>query len=129
MMATAKPPAVLSVHSFTPAMKGVARPWHVTVIWDFDPRLNRALLGALRAEPDLVVGENEPYQGGYAGDTIDRHCLRRGLAHALVEVRQDLIDAPDKARAWGNRLARLLAQLLADPILYEPRRYGAHPDP
>ena len=66
---------------------------------------------------------------GYAGDTIDRHCLRRGLAHALVEIRQNLIDTPDKAAFWGKRLARILAPLLGDPILHEKRHYGAHPVP
>ncbi|MCA1953458.1 MAG: N-formylglutamate amidohydrolase [Hyphomicrobiales bacterium] len=127
MQASGRNPAILSMHSYTPAMKGIARPWEITVIWDFDPRLNRALLAALRAEHDLIVGENEPYQGGYAGDTIDRHCLRRGLAHALVEIRQDLIDTPDKAGFWGRRLARILRPVLADPTLAEIRHYGAHP--
>ncbi|KAF0229510.1 MAG: N-formylglutamate amidohydrolase superfamily [Beijerinckiaceae bacterium] len=120
-------PAVVSMHSFTPSMKGIDRPWHITVIWDFDPRLNRMLLDALQRESDLVVGENEPYQGGYAGDTIDRHCLKRGLAHVLVEIRQDLIDNAPAAEAWGKRLAGILRPLLADPILYEQHHYGAHP--
>ena len=118
---------VVAMHSFTPTMKGIARPWEITVIWDFDPRLNLALLRALEREPGLIVGENEPYQGGYAGDTIDRHCLRRGLAHALVEIRQDLIASPETAETWGKRLADILRPLLADPILSEKRHYGAHP--
>lgn len=120
-------PAVVSMHSFTPAMKGIARPWHITVIWDFDPRLNLALLNALRAEKDLIVGENEPYQGGYAGDTIDRHCLKRGLAHVLVEIRQDLIADQKSAEDWGKRLAGILRPLLSDPTFYESRHFGAHP--
>ncbi len=120
-------PVVVSMHSFTPEMKGIARPWDITVIWDFDPRLNRALLNALAREPDLVVGENEPYQGGYTGDTIDRHCLKRGLAHALVEIRQDLIGDTKSAEAWGKRLGGILRPLLSDPIMYEKRHYGAHP--
>lgn len=129
MRATGRNPVILAMHSYTPSLKGVARPWEITVIWDFDPRLNRALLDALGREHDLIVGENEPYQGGYAGDTIDRHCLRHGLAHALVEIRQNLIDTQDKAAFWARRFARILRPLLADPILYEPRHYGAHPLP
>lgn len=120
-------PVILAMHSFTPRMKGIDRPWHVTVIWDFDPRLNLALLAALKAEPDLVIGENEPYHGGYRGDTIDRHAMRAGLAHALVEIRQDLIGDPASARAWGERLARLVGPLLAHPNLYEARVHGVHP--
>lgn len=119
--------AVVSMHSFTPEMKGIARPWHITVIWDFDPRLNLALLEALRAQKDLIVGENEPYQGGYAGDTIDRHCLKRGLAHVLVEIRQDLIADPKSAEDWGKRLAGLLRPVLSNPTFHESRHFGAHP--
>ena len=110
--ATGKPPIILAMHSFTPEMKGVKRPWHATVIWDFDPRFNLAVLKALEAQPDLIIGENEPYQGGYTGDTLDRHCLRAGFAHALVEIRQDLIDSPAKAEVWGKRMADLLQPLI-----------------
>lgn len=126
MHASRPNPVVVSMHSFTPSMKGIDRPWDITVIWDFDPRLNLALLDALRREHDLVVGENEPYQGGYAGDTIDRHCLRRGLAHALVEIRQDLIADTASAQGWGERFAGILRPLLANPDFHESRHYGAH---
>lgn len=127
MHAVAPCPAVVSMHSFTPEMKGIARPWDITVIWDFDPRLNLALLEALKRENGLIVGENEPYQGGYAGDTIDRHCLARGFAHVLVEIRQNLIDTEEKATAWGERLAGILRPVLDNPLLYESRHFGAHP--
>lgn len=126
MRAAKRNPAVVALHSFTPVMKGIARPWDITVIWDFDPRLNVPLLDALRAEAGLVVGENEPYQGGYCGDTIERHCIRHGLAHSLVEIRQDLIAKPAAAEAWGRRLADILRPLLSAPDLYECRHFAAN---
>jgi predicted N-formylglutamate amidohydrolase len=128
MEATSLPPVVLSMHSYTPIMKGKPRPWHATVIWDFDPRLNLALLGVLEHEGDLIVAENEPYHGGYRGDTLDRHVIPAGIAHALVEIRQDLITDADGAKSWGERLHRLLRPLLADPMLRERRVFGAHTD-
>lgn len=103
------PPAIISLHSFTPFWKGVARPWHVGVLWDYEGRLARPLIAALQQEGDLVVGDNEPYHGGLPGDTIDRHAIRRGLADALIEVRQDLIASDATARDWGVRLARIVA--------------------
>ncbi len=127
--ATGQPPVIVSMHSYTPVMKGIARPWDITVIWDFDPRLNLALLAAMQTQPDWVVGENEPYQGGYAGDTLDRHALRHGYAHALVEIRQDHIGTPEACTIWGERLAGLLRPLLALPDLRAERHYGAHPQP
>ena len=39
MIASGKPPVLVSIHSFTPAWKGVPRPWHVGILWDRDDRL------------------------------------------------------------------------------------------
>lgn len=108
-IAAGHPPAIVSIHSFTPFWKAVARPWHVGVLWDREGGLARPLIAALQAEGDFVVGDNEPYRGGLPGDTIDRHAARRGLPDALIEVRQDLIAADETARAWGLRLARIVA--------------------
>jgi predicted N-formylglutamate amidohydrolase len=112
-------PALLSIHSMTPQMKGLARPWHVTLLWDDDPRLTMPFLAALQAEPDLVVADNEPYDGALLGDTIYQHATRRGLASTLIEFRQDLIAGEDQARSWGLRLAKLIEPLLQAPEVHE----------
>ncbi|HLH51890.1 MAG TPA: N-formylglutamate amidohydrolase, partial [Roseiarcus sp.] len=82
MSASGRPPAVLSIHSFTPAWRGRLRPWKVGVLWDMDPRLPEPLLQALASDPDLqpadqTVGDNEPYDGALAGDTIDEVATAR----------------------------------------------------
>src|SRR5690606_23723411 len=119
-------PVVIAVHSFTPRIYGVARPWHVGVLWDRDPRLALPLLAALRSERDLVVGDNEPYSGRHPADfTMDHHAEARGLAHASIEIRQDLIRDADGQDAWAARLAAALGEVLADPDLY--RRYEGRP--
>lgn len=112
-IAAGHPPAIVSIHSFTPFWNAVARPWHVGVLWDREGVLAQPLIAALQAEGDLVVGDNEPYRGGLPGDTIDRHATRRGLPDALIEIRQDLIAAPETARAWGLRLARIVPPCVA----------------
>ncbi len=125
MLARGPVPAVVSIHSFTPAMKGRARPWHVGVLWDGDPRLPVPLLDALRRDPALVVGDNEPYDGALEGDSMSRHCTARGLAHALIEVRQDLIaDEADAAR-WGGMLADVLEPLLQSDDMHAVRHFGS----
>jgi predicted N-formylglutamate amidohydrolase len=124
-LAAGRPPAILSVHSFTPRFKMIDRPWHITVLWDSDPRLPRALIAALRAEADIVVGENVPYSGKLRGDTLYRHATSRGLAHALVEIRQDLIATPDGQRQWAERLDRLLAPIMEMAELGEIRFFGS----
>ena len=114
-------PAIVSNHSFTPVWKGAPRPWHVGILWDADPRIAIPCIDALKREGDLVVGDNEPYDGALVGDTIDRHATTRGLANLLTEVRQDLIGNEADASAWGGRLARILRPLLAAPDVHQAK--------
>jgi predicted N-formylglutamate amidohydrolase len=117
MMKTGEPPALISIHSFTPVMRSLDRPWKIGILWDRDDRTPKPLIEALLLEPDLSVGEvgdNEPYDGALAGDTIDAIATSRGLSNALIEIRQDLIADRRSASAWAERLARLLAPIIAD---------------
>jgi predicted N-formylglutamate amidohydrolase len=114
------PPVIVTVHSFTPIWRGWPRPWHVGILWDADERFARPLLEGLSAEEGLVVGDNEPYDGALAGDTVDRHATVRGLSNALIEIRQDLIADQEGAEEWAERFARLLKPLAARPELRVP---------
>jgi predicted N-formylglutamate amidohydrolase len=93
----------------------------VGILWDADDRIAAPLLDGLRSEVGLVVGDNEPYDGALAGDTVDRHATRRGLANGLIEIRQDLIASDAGAEEWAERFARLLRPLLARSDLRIPR--------
>jgi predicted N-formylglutamate amidohydrolase len=106
-MAAGQSPAIIALHSFTPQMQGLIRPWHVGILYDRDRRLSQSWLRVLAQEADLVTGDNEPYRGGLPGDTIDRHATCRGLHNTLIEVRQDLIATDMDAEKWGQRLAGL----------------------
>ncbi len=129
MLACGPLPIVISIHSFTPIWRGDQRPWEVGILWDSDPRLALPLIEALAAD-GVVTGDNEPYDGALVGDTLDEEVTRRGLAGLLIETRQDLIDAQDKAEAWADRLARILRPILARPDLHELKfhrsRTGRH---
>jgi len=108
------PAVLISLHSFTPSFKGVARPWHVALLYNRDPRLSRHLLALLKAETGLVVGNNEPYAVSDSTDyTIPVHGERMGLPHALIEIRQDLIGDERGQHTWALRLARLLPRAYA----------------
>jgi predicted N-formylglutamate amidohydrolase len=112
-------PALLSIHSFTPVMQGKPRPWHVGILWDKDPRIPLPLLAALRAEPGLVVGDNEPYSAREpAGYTVRQHAALAGLPHVAIELRQDLVADAAGAADWAARLAAALAPILAPSELY-----------
>ena len=124
-------PLVLSLHSFTPFWKEFARPWHAAVLWDSDERAVLPFLSMLREPGDIVVGDNEPYDGALKGDTMYRHCMIAGIAHALLEVRQDLIGDEAGMDAWAARLAPIFSSLNGDPTLHEykvfPSRAGPYP--
>ena len=109
-----RPTGLIALHSFTPVFKGVARPWHAALLYHRDPRLAHRLLALLRQDEGLMVGDNEPYFVSDETDyTIPVHGERRGIAHALIEIRQDLVAEENGQRDWADRLARLLPQAYA----------------
>jgi len=120
-----KAPLVISLHSFTHAWKGVDRPWHAGVLWDTDPRAALLLIEKLSADPALIVGDNEPYDGALRGDTMHRHCSMTGIAHGLLEIRQDLIADKAGVESWIDRLAPILASLTGQPELHEIELHGS----
>ena len=116
-LAAQRPTALVSLHSFTPSFMDRSRTWHAGVLYQRDSRVAHALLALLRAEPELVVGDNEPYAANDATDyTVLVHGERRGLPHVELEIRQDLIDSAPGQEAWAARLAALLPRAL-EPFL------------
>ena len=105
---------LVSLHSFTPVYAGVARPWHIGTLYQRDTRLPPLLLKLLRAEPDLVVGDNEPYAVSDETDyTIPVHGEKRGLMNTGIEIRQDLIIDLAGQMQWADRLARIFGEIEA----------------
>jgi predicted N-formylglutamate amidohydrolase len=100
---------LVAMHSFTPVFKGESRDMHVGVLYHRDTRLASIMLELLRAEGDLVVGDNAPYAITDISDYgVPEHAERRGLAHVEIEIRQDLIAEQAGQAAWAARFARLL---------------------
>jgi predicted N-formylglutamate amidohydrolase len=103
---------LVSLHSFTPVYAGIARPWHIGTLYHRDTRLPPLLLGLLRGEPDLVVGDNEPYAVSDETDyTIPVHGEARGLMNTGIEIRQDLISDQAGQQQWAERLARIFGEI------------------
>jgi predicted N-formylglutamate amidohydrolase len=107
-----RPTLLVSLHSFTPVYAGVARPWHIGTLHHRDKTLPPLMLKALRAEGDLVVGDNEPYAVSDETDyTIPVHGEARGLVNTGIEIRQDLIADENGQQQWAERLARILGEI------------------
>lgn len=109
-----RPTVLVALHSFTPVYAGVPRPWHIGTLYHRDTILPRLLLQHLRAEPDLVVGDNEPYAVSDLTDyTIPVHGEARGLINTGIEVRQDLIADQSGQMQWAERLGRIFGEIEA----------------
>jgi len=122
MESLAAAPAVVAVHSFTPEMNDVQRLWHIGALWDKDSRIASPFMQALRKDPEIYVGDNEPYSGRHPADfTLDHHAELEGLPHLGIEVRQDLIDTMDGAQRWADILAVALHQVFSDQKLFTLR--------
>ena len=108
------PTIVVALHSFTPAMAGVVRPWRFGVLHLGASPFSNALLTRLRADPDAGdVGDNEPYAMDGIDFTVPHHAIGRGLDYAELEVRQDLLADDAGQAAVAEILARVLPGALA----------------
>ena len=113
MQARGTVPTIVSVHSFTPLLGEIARPWHVGILWDQDDRLSKPVIASLRDVDGLHVGDNEPYSGRHPTDhTLHVHGAARGLAHLGFEVRQDLLATPGGIRYWVGLLEQAIRAAL-----------------
>jgi predicted N-formylglutamate amidohydrolase len=104
-----QPSILVTLHSFTPVFMDVPRTLDAGVLYGRDTRLGHSLLARLRAEPDLSVGDNEPYAVSDDTDyTLLVHGEQRGIPHVELEIRQDLLEDEAAQHSWAARLAGVL---------------------
>lgn len=103
------PTLLVSMHSFTPSMGGVDRPWRFGVLHAGNSPASTAALALLADETGWLTGDNQPYRMDEIDHTAPRHATARGLDYLELEVRQDLIaDAAGVAR-----VAPILGRVIA----------------
>ena len=110
-IAAGEPPLLICAHSFTPVMRGEVRPWHVGVLHGGASPASETLLELLRAEGDLVVGDNQPYAMDGTDYTAPTHAWARGLDVVELEIRQDLLAEAEGQARFADLFARLLPRL------------------
>jgi predicted N-formylglutamate amidohydrolase len=104
-----RPTILIAQHSMTNVYKGSARSMHAAVLYNRDRRFADLVLERLRREPDLVIGDNQPYFVSDETDyTIPVHGEARKLPHVEIEIRQDLIGDERGQIEWAARVARTL---------------------
>lgn len=109
-----RPTIIFALHSFTPSLGGVARPWRFGVLHLGRSRFSAAVLNRLRrsvGSPE--VGDNEPYRMDATDYTVPRHAVSNGLDYVELEVRQDLISDP----VGQADIAAMLLPVLLDSLV------------
>jgi predicted N-formylglutamate amidohydrolase len=110
---TAKPAAIVTVHSFTPVFHGRTRTVELGLLHDTDSRLADTML-SMSDRLAMRVERNQPY----GPDDGVMHSLRLygeryGLLHVMLEVRNDLIADQNGQDDVSRRLELVLGESLA----------------
>ena len=64
----------------------------------------------MRKDKYLCFGDDLPYSGDLPGDTLDRHCVKSGYEHVLIEIRNDLLVNEKMINSWANYLGKVILE-------------------
>ncbi len=98
-------PIVVTVHSFTPTYRGLARDTEIGVLHDKDSRLADALINASSVVKDFVVHRNKPY-GPDDGvtHTLIEHGINENRFNVMLEVRNDCIHTKQQQASMASAI-------------------------
>ncbi|HGG64424.1 MAG TPA: N-formylglutamate amidohydrolase, partial [Rhodobacteraceae bacterium] len=115
LTASAKPPVLVTIHSFTPVYMGQKRTVDIGILHDDDSRLADAMLALAPDRTGLNIRRNDPYgpEDGVT-HTLKLHALPRGLLNVMIEIRNDLIAGPASQQAMAAFMADLLNDALTE---------------
>jgi predicted N-formylglutamate amidohydrolase len=102
---------VVSIHSFTPVYKSERRTVELGILFDRDRALPERLMPCFAT---VDARYNEPY-GPRDGvlHTLNLQAAPRGLAHAMIEIRNDFLSDERGQAEWAERLAASFAHSAA----------------
>ncbi|MDF1779301.1 MAG: N-formylglutamate amidohydrolase [Rhizobiaceae bacterium] len=100
-----------SIHSFTPQMDGLYRPWDIAFLYRDNCSQGEQLAGLCHEMfPQLKIGKNEPYSIEDPTDWYIPVCAEpRKIPHCLIEIRNDHIDTNEGSAVWAERLYQLIS--------------------
>ncbi|WP_311271202.1 N-formylglutamate amidohydrolase [Sphingobium sp. WCS2017Hpa-17] len=98
---------LLSLHSFTPKLNGIVRPWQIGVLhWLGRTDFATAMLAQLQGDQAIYVGDNAPYRMDATDYTIPLHAFPRDLRYAEIEIRQDLVSDHSGQAHWAEQIQK-----------------------
>jgi predicted N-formylglutamate amidohydrolase len=95
-------------------MDGEARPWNMSFLYREGAQYARQMAAIISSsEPDLHIGFNVPYQVNEDTDWfVMQHAEPKGIAHLLIELRNDQLRQQTDIDVWVNRLAKATLTML-----------------
>ncbi len=111
--ASARPPVLVTVHSFTPVYMNKRRDVEIGILHDEDSRLADAMLAAAGGHRDHRVERNQPY-GPADGvtHTLKLHALKNGLLNVMLEIANNLLTTEPDQKAMAGLLTGWLTKAL-----------------
>ncbi|SHH57223.1 N-formylglutamate amidohydrolase [Marivita hallyeonensis] len=107
----ATPPAVVTIHSFTPVWHGKRREVELGFLHDADDRLATLMLA--HAPRDVDARLNAPYSADDGvTHTLREHAIPRRLQNVMIEVRNDMISDASGVARFSHILGELLTTAL-----------------
>jgi predicted N-formylglutamate amidohydrolase len=93
----------ITIHSFTKVYLGKTREVELGLLFDRDPRVAQLLI---KSFPGIAARFNEPYcaKDGVM-HTTNLHAAPRLMPHAMIEIRNDLIETQRGQQEWAQRLS------------------------
>jgi len=106
----------VSIHSFEPVLGGAMRPWDIGFLHRHDRVTSALLKKAMDSRrPDLNAGLNQPYTIDDESDLfVPYHGEARGIAHVLVEIRNDHLRTGEGCEAWAALLHDCINDILPE---------------
>ena len=95
------------------------------MLWDQDSRLRDVMIDYMARQPDIHFGDNAPYSGRLKNDCLYRHGTQKGLPHALIELRQDLIGGEAGCAFWAAHMVEIMRLVAQAEGSNEIRHFGS----
>lgn len=115
ILAQGKRPLLLTIHSFTPVYNGKQRDVEFGVIHDTDDTLAKAIVTAA-SRSNLDTRLNEPYSArDGVTHTLKLHATPYNLAHAMLEIRNDLLTNSQTEAKVTRQLTEILTTAFQSP--------------
>lgn len=107
---------VLAIHSFTPVLAGISRPWDIGFVFRGDKHTPKRLAAHIfKRHRELKIGMNEPYFVSDLSDWfVPKHGEQRDLAHSLIEIRNDHLRDKAGQLWWAEVLCCAIRQYLEE---------------